>query len=97
MIRNNLFLDCYDECDFKDASSCHRSNRTTEFLVQQENTSACIESSKSAHTDPCSSCNESYGKLNDMYNVIRLKTSDKFCFDIKDAVCVEKDIEMFFS
>lgn len=55
-------------------------------MKQQASTDQCIEDSVNKQIDPCVNCTENYEKLNEMYNAIRLKTSDKFCFDIKDKV-----------
>lgn len=56
------------------------------FETSHTNINDCIEQPKKKPTEICSNCTEKYESLTKIYNNIRLKTLDKFCFDIKDKV-----------
>lgn len=61
------------------------SDHFKDFTASHINIDECIEPLKYQPT-VCSNCTDKYENLTKIYNNIRLKTLDKFCFDIKDKV-----------
>lgn len=84
-------IDCFEaKCDFANytTDSCQKSNHTIEFENQYDIVIDCTGPFKGNHksNETCIKCADKYEELNKIYNNIRLKTVDKFCFDIKDKV-----------
>lgn len=80
-------------CDFSvETSNCTQSNHTKEFLQQVMDTQDCINQPELTDKEVCNECAPKYDELNKIYNAIRVKTTDKFCFAIKDMVSVKSYI-----
>lgn len=83
-------IDCFDpKCDFGNiTATCNMADHFMEFNTSHTNINDCIKDHKKP-TEICSNCTEKYENLTKIYNNIRLKTLDKFCFDIKDKVRID--------
>lgn len=85
-----FIADCYAvDCDFRNnQTACNDSKHTSEFKEKYYKVNECINSNNESKntTYACIQCAEVYDELNKKYNEIRLKTVDKFCFDIKNMV-----------
>lgn len=83
-----LSTDCFNKsCEWGNSGSdCTKSETTIAFEVFYNQTLDCIVS-QSHKRSPCDACNTDYENLNKKYDNIRLKSADKFCFDIKNMVC----------
>jgi len=76
--------DCYDWVE-PSTKSFHqnKSKRALEFFDDLKNFTMC----ESSHTvGVCVNCVGAYNEVNNLYNIIKDSTKDKFCFDIKDAM-----------
>ncbi|XP_055317273.1 uncharacterized protein LOC129576348 [Sitodiplosis mosellana] len=83
--------DCFvPDCDFSnETENCNFSDHTINFTRTNYLTELCIDQTLLNSTDkmkPCENCSTNYENLNKIYNDIRVQTTDKFCFAIKDMM-----------
>ncbi|KAJ6645796.1 Osteopetrosis-associated transmembrane protein 1 [Pseudolycoriella hygida] len=77
---------CYDWVDPTNKHiNQNESEATTQFFHNYASYDICVDKYKES-SDICLNCANDYNSMNDLYKEIKKKTSDKFCFDIKDVM-----------